>query len=308
MIPLADPPPIQGLSSLQKAILKTFAYRNVFSYPITFYQTLSFLNYEALPEQDRPKTFEDFKEAFVSLVKNKKILFRDNFFYTNKIDVLLRMEREKRSNDLTASALRVANILSVAPFIKLICLTGAVAAGNSPKEDDIDILIVAQKERLWITRFVVVLILKIMLLYRTDRTEAGKVCPNIFIEDSSMEWKGNRNLYTAHEVVMMKPLFDRGDYYLRFLTLNSWVKNYIGNFVFEKVDTDINIKTSNKVINVLLLSLENILMKVQLWYMKNKKTIEVTTDKLIHFNRDDNTMRILERYKIECKLLGIPSQ
>ncbi len=299
------PQPLQGLSALQRAILKTFAYRNVFSYPITFYQAFCFLNFEALPEQDKPKTFEDFKDAFVSLVKNKKILFRDNFFYTDKIDVLLRLEREKRSLDLTASAQKVANFLGLFPFIQLICLTGAVAAGNSPKEDDIDILIVAKKERLWLTRFVVVLALKLARIYRTDRHEAGKICPNIFIEDSSLEWVGNRNIYTAHEIAMMKPLFDRGHFYLQFLSQNAWVTNYLGNLVFEAVQTPIQ-KANHGFFNRALDHLEILLMKVQLWYMQNKKTVEVTTDKLIHFNRDDNTMRILERYKFECQKLGIP--
>ena len=46
--------------------------------------------------------------------------------------------------------------------------------------------------------------------------------------------------------------------------------------------------------------LESILMKYQIWYMRKRKTNEVTSKSFIHFNRVDNTNRILDKY-VEIK-------
>lgn len=291
-------------SNVRQAILRTFAYRSVFSYPLTFFQCYNYLLC------DKKVDFSEFRAIFLQLLREKKLIYRENFFHTGGIDVLQRLERKKRSDHLLGKAQKIAGLLSFIPSVKLVCLTGAVAAENSPKDDDIDLLIVTSVSRLWLTRFIVVTLLKLMRSYRADGSEAEKVCPNIFLEESALEWDQARNIYTAHEALLMKPLVDKGGYYFRFLQSNAWVRAFLPNVEFETLDASpagaSSAESNQHSLNGLLgHALETLFMKLQLWYMRNRKTKEITTDRVIHFRRDDNTDWVMAKFESECKKLGV---
>lgn len=273
---------------VKKAILKTFAYRSIFSYPLTFHQTYSYLI------SDSPINFQDFKKAFINLLEDRTIFHKNNLFYVSDLDVMERLKKEEDSKKLLATAIEVSKILKFIPWIKLVSVTGAVAAGNTYKSDDIDVLIVASQDRLWLTRFFTVLMLKILKLYRRDADESGKICPNIFIDEEHLEWEHAKNIYTAHEVLLMKPVFDRKNYYLKFLKANIWVREFLPHVMFDVDDVE-NFSKGYRL--DVLITLEYILMKLQLWYMQKKKTKEITTEQLIHFRRDDHAEWILKSFK-----------
>ncbi len=180
------------------------------------------------------------------------------------------------------------------PWIQFVGITGAISAFNAPKNDDIDLFIVTKKDRLWITRGFVFLILKILGELRTDKNPDMKICPNILIDESKLGWSSSkRNVYVAHEIAMMYPLLNRNNTYFRLIKENDWIFNYFGN-------TSVTIPEKFEALkskNILLLGLEDLSRSLQLKYMSKKKTSEVTNKYLIHFNRDDSTSPILKEYK-----------
>ncbi|MBI4091177.1 hypothetical protein HY419_00330 [candidate division WWE3 bacterium] len=284
---------------LRKAILTTLAYRNVFGYPLTFYQIYTYL---LAPE---PLDFGEFKRNLVELLEDKSVKYDSNFFHLGDVKVAERIRREEESKTLFDEACKVTGRLGVIPFVKLVCVTGAVAAGNADTNGDIDILIVTSAGRLWLTRFLVVTLLKLFRVYRTDKHEGGKICPNIFIDESDLSWNINRNEYIAHEVLLMKPALDKGDYYFKFLGSNLWVNNFLPHHNLSHITDIPESRPGEKEKRGLKDFLEKILMKVQLWYMRNKKTNEITTQRLIHFRRDDHTNRILNSFKENLQKLKL---
>lgn len=145
--------------------------------------------------------------------------------------------KQKISKIKIDKATKIANLLSKIPTIKLICATGSIAIDNAKPDADLDLFIVTANNALWLTRPIVFVLLKTLRLRRTTKLPEhnskkvkDKVCDNLWIDESALEIpESKRNLYTAHEVLQAKPLFDRGDYYQKFIHANSWTKKYLAN-------------------------------------------------------------------------------
>ncbi len=120
------------------------------------------------------------------------------------------------------------------PIVRLLGITGSVSANNAKKNDDIDIFIITAPHTLWITRPLFLLYLEIKGIRRRRGTplhdQKDLICPNLWLDSTNLKInKQDQNLYTAHEVLQVKPLIDKSQTYQRFLKTNSWVKRFLGN-------------------------------------------------------------------------------
>lgn len=270
------------------AIRKTLAYRAVFRYPLSYHQLYSTLI------TNKKFKHDFFDKELSKLVKKGYIGYRDGKYFDKRIKPVSWDTRNKSAIADIKKASQVAKILKKIPWIKLLCVTGSVAAFNADKDADIDIFIVTKKHRLWLTRGFVATILKTLGIYQKG-SGPGKVCPNLLIDDETLEWPEKfRSIFTAHEIVLMHPLINRSNTYFDFLSANTWIKNYLGNFNFEheKKPTGDQLGTS-RIVNVL----EKLAQYLQLKYMKPKRTNEIIEKHMLHFRKNDNTSWIIESYK-----------
>lgn len=280
---------------VENAILATIGYRSIFNYPMSFYQLNNFL---ISKRRVNPVVLQD---ALNYLVKMRKIGVKSGRYYLYKTKHVLWKKRYNNSVKLFKKATQIVDILSKIPWIKLIGVTGAVAAFNSVKDDDIDFFIVTKRRRLWITRGFVFVILKILGQLRSDENPNRKICPNIFVDESNLAWnRSARNVYVAHEIVMLHPVFDRDQTYFKFMQKNDWVFKYFGNL--QPLDFKLRKEKGNK--NLAMYLLEELAYKMQVTYMKDKKTKEITTRNIIHFMKVDNTDAILSEFKRVKKRVG----
>lgn len=129
-----------------------------------------------------------------------------------------------------------ARIFGAMPTVSAVFVTGGLAVGNAKKEDDIDFLIITKSDWLWTTRFVLVILSKLLGRYthkrvrREDTTSAdtNTWCLNMWLDETALALpKDHRNLYTAHEVVQALCVLDKKHIADRFLTENSWAKKYM---------------------------------------------------------------------------------
>src|SRR3989344_6821464 len=276
--------------SCEEAIYNTLSYSAVFSYPLSFHQLCTYLICSEKVKASVLKTELD------KLVKQRKVRFGSNRYYLSYIKPTNWYERANNTKRLLAENNYVFKILGHIPWIKLIGITGTIAANSVSKFDDIDVFIVTQSERVWITRFFVVLLLKVLGKYRTDLVPEGKVCPNIFMDESNLVWNEKaQNLYVAHEILKMIPVVNKDDIYFKFMKNNKWVFKYL-NRTYVYCGDYVPKKRRASLVDLL----DSVLMKYQIWYMRKRKTNEVTSKDFIHFNRVDNTNRILDKY-VEIK-------
>jgi len=215
--------------SVKKAVLRTLAYADVFDYPLTVSEIWQFLI-------TKKKTSLSIVQKTLNLMVKQKKLATDSQFYflsDRGQTVLKRLKREKSSLQKLKIAHRVANWLKLIPTIKMVAVTGALAMNNSAKDDDIDFLIVTGKNCLWLTRLFSVLLVELVSQRRRpgDKKVKDKICLNMFLDEAHLEVpQKEQNLFTAHEVCQLKPLWDRQEIYQKFINQNQWFQKYLANW------------------------------------------------------------------------------
>jgi len=298
---------------MKNSILKTLSYRAVFGYPLTATEIEEFLI-------AKNKTRKTKQEIILAIRKMKDITENNGYFQIKNLSSYLnnpkkfRKEREKCSREKIKLATKNLLPLGKVPSIKMVGITGSVAANNAKKNSDIDIFIICQKNTLWITRLVVVLYLKLKGVYFNTARPKNTICPNIYISIDRLNWPiSQRNLYTAHEVVMLIPIISKGKTYERFIGENLWTKRYLPNHKCFKLKArlqTLNYKLSAKMLFAICYwLLDKILMTLQLKYMKKHGQItnEVLTRDLIHFKKVDSKNKVLDNYKKILERLNINS-
>jgi predicted nucleotidyltransferase len=278
--------------SCDRAIKKTLTYRSIFNYPMSRYQLYTFLITK--------KYFDErfFRKSLRRLVKKDHIKAKDGKYYLPSVRPVSWKLRDKYSRDLLDETEKIVKMLRVIPWIKMLAVSGSVAVNNAVKDDDIDIFIITQKKRLYLTRFFTFLILKIVNKYAQGKEQKRKLCCNLFVDETNIKWQKNKqNLYIAHEVLNLHPLIVRDEMYFKFLKENFWAQKYFKNWQITLPQRFSPAKDSQ---SKFLDFLEDFLRNLQLGYMKKKKTTEVTTKDLIHFNKHDHTADILEQYRQEA--------
>ena len=189
-------------------------------------------------------------------------------------------------------AKHIARFLSFYPTILLIAITGSLAVDNAREDDDLDLFIITSANTLWLTRLIVIPLIGIFFKRRLPKYQisniksqiADAVCLNLWLDDSALAVpKNKRSLYTAHEVLQAKPLFDRGGAYAKFIHANSWTSKYLANAhtaISHQFTANSNSKKNKLLLstaNCILSALNFVCYKIQYSYMKSKITRETIT-------------------------------
>jgi hypothetical protein len=213
------------MNKIQTAILRTLAYADVFNYPLTLKELHRFLIGKKTDSQGLKKTLKTLK----------KISSRgDYFFLKNKEkNVYLRRKRKKWSQGKWLLARKVASWLRLIPWIKMVTVTGNLAMDNAEQDDDVDLLIITAKKRLWLTRLLTNFLVEIVANRRRpgDKEVKDKICLNMFLDENHLKLPvKEQNLFTAHEVCQLKPLWVRNQLYQRFIQENLWCQRFLPNW------------------------------------------------------------------------------
>lgn len=262
----------------RQATLATLLYADIFDYPLTRSDlaTWSVKRKESSLPKEAGK-----KGQFVFLPGRAKL-------------VPIRMRREQAAIEKWTIAQKAGTMLRYIPTIQLVGVTGGLAMDNAKEHDDIDFFFIVSNGSLWISRLLA--IVTIELLGRRRRRGAIKVkdmiCLNMFMTRASLAIpKAEHDLYVAHEVLQMKPLWERGGVYGLFLRQNSWVKRFLPNAWHKKCriqNAEFRMKENTSIFTIQLLKfMEPLARMIQLWYMKKHRTTEVIGDMMLRFHPKD---------------------
>ncbi len=283
-----NPRPRAKEKACDRAIQKTLAYSAVFNYPVSKFQLYTFLRTRSNFEE------EFFEKSLRRQVKKGHVKARDGKYYLPQNRPVSWNLRDKYTKDLLGESKLGFSLLNKIPWIKMLAVTGAVASNNAGKDDDIDIFIVTQKNRVWLTRFFTYVILKIIDKYAQGKNNQRKFCCNLFVDETKIKWpEDKQNAYIAYEIASMHPIIDRTQTYFRFLKQNDWIFSYFKNYHITFPEKLKKLAAGSFWVD----RLEDLARKFQLNYMKSKKTTEVTTKHLIHFNNHDHTETVLQQFK-----------
>jgi len=252
-----------------KAIWQTLSYSDQYDYPLTAEEINHWLTIRS--------SLSMVKRKLSHLVKIGQVQVKEDYFFLpGRREILaLRRQREIWSAQKQPIIKKTVQRLRLLPGIKFIGLTGALAMNNSEEEGDIDLLIITAKNTLWLVRLLIILSSPLLGIKRrkyADKEVKNKICFNLFLDESSLKVEPE-NLFIAHEICQLKPLYSKDQLYERFLAANIWVKNYlpqaIENFQFSAVNF-----SSNSNFQFLIWGINWLAFKIQYFYMRSKITTE----------------------------------
>lgn len=277
------------------SIFKTLIYSDVFDYPLTKEEIWKFL----IGEKISKKSFE--KSLSINIFPPVKWKHRNGFYFLSGQEKIVgkRVGKKKESQKKLSSAKKIIQKLSLVPTVSFIGISGGLALENSEKNDDIDLFVITSKNTLWITRLILVFLLIIMGQYRgRGKKESQKVCLNMLIDEESLSFpKKRQDLYTAHEIVQLRPVLNRNNVYEKFMNANRWVKKFLPNAMDGIKNYESRIKKEQNPLFVF----EKLAKTLQLWYMKKHRTKETVESHFLAFHPFDYKSFVLKEYNKRLK-------
>ncbi len=265
--------------SLANTEVFSVVYHDIFDYPLSFPDLIKWRAGETETNDSK-----------------LQVLYKNGYYFLEGKEGLIykRILRERISKKKLGIARKASRVLSFIPTIKMIAVTGSLAMYNSTDESDIDLLVVTQKGRLWITRIISYSLLKIFgqnVRSAGDKNQKDKLCLNMWMDESDLVWKKrDRNVYSAHEIGQILPLINRDKTYEKFLQKNAWILKFWPNSV--KIGVSKSHTSERK---VKFNFFEKIAFLLQRQYMNSKMTREVVTPTRALFHPQDWGRVILDR-------------
>lgn len=299
--------------SCKNAILRTLIYSDLFNFPLNKEELWYFLKTNS--SYSKP-TFDYLLREASDNIKKKNGLF---FLKGHGEAVLLRKERQKISQKKINVARRVANVLSFIPTILFVGLSGSIASGNAAATDDIDFFIIVKKNKLWVSRFFILLFLEFLRVRRTkwDKRAENKVCVNLLVDETQLEFVSDRHdLYTAHEIAQLVPFINKNTTYEKFLNKNEWIQDFMPNtnIQFKNIpkieyrnETKLWYQVFTVFFNFISYLLEPFVKSFQKWNIAKTRTTETISDTFLAFHPFDYRQYILGLYFQKLKQYHIPA-
>jgi len=207
---------VSPAASVEHAVLQALAYADIFDYPLRAAEVHRYLIGVAVGP-------EALDLALHGAVLGNQ-LSRVGDFYTlpgREGTVATRTWRQRRSESAWPRAMHYARLIAGLPFVRMVAVTGELAMDNVDVGSDIDFFIVTESGRVWSSRLLAVAVA------RYARPRGDVVCPNYLLAANALELT-ERNLYSAHEVAQMVPVYGLA-VYDELRAQNGWVLDFLPN-------------------------------------------------------------------------------
>jgi len=305
-------------SDLDHAIFFTLCYSDYFNFPLNkeeIYQRLpkvwdwpfltgsklksNKLNFE-INKSNFERSLEKLEKTqkIKQLVKDKKIYY---FLNGRQNLVKLRISKEKIAKKRQPTINQTSNWLQRFSTIKAIALTGSSSLNNASLNDDFDFCLIVRKNTLWISRFFVILLAKVLgkqpqidAQAKNDNKQAW--CFNLWLDESSLNIVNRGfSIYQAYELIQMRWLVDKGGFKEKILAQNQQLTDLIN--IDNSKQTSIN--SQNTTVDYLLWPINLILyffQKVYRFFVFGKEDFFLNKHQA-HFNEYGRQKSIFREVK-----------
>jgi predicted nucleotidyltransferase len=208
----------KNLTQLRSSIIRTLAYYDIFSYPLTATEIYYNLG-------SNHTNLDEIKNELKNLSSYNIIYSKEEFFQLTDDEKYIL--RRKKGNELAKrrlkTAKKVSDLISRFPFIRGILLSGSISKGFMEEDSDIDYFIITYPNRVWFSRLILMLFKKLFLF------NSKKIfCINYFVDSEKLEIE-EKNIFTATEIVTLLPTYGK-KIYDEFYEKNYWVKEFYPNY------------------------------------------------------------------------------
>lgn len=232
----------------EKAIVETIKFYGLLERPLTEMELHRYLSARSgkISFFDLIKTVQNSPAVKESISQRNGLLF-----FGKKDPTASRIKKIKISQQKWKILKRKIKWLSLTPFYRAILLTGSMNLFNCVPRSDFDLLIIAPKNRIWLSRFFFVAVCELFGMRRKTGKTKNRFCLNCFICEDHLEIPKKakpRNFYSAQEYSRAKALLQKENFiFANFQKENGWIKNFLKNYPWPE-----NLPQKNNFINIFL--------------------------------------------------------
>lgn len=246
----------ENFLDIKEAIVKTIAYFDMFDFPLTAREI-----WQGLEMKCELETVIEALESGIKNVDYKNGLY---FFAGRSFILNTRQERYNATDRKFKRALLAAKIYKFIPWVKMVAVGNLMGAHNLREDSDIDLFIITESKRIWLTRFFCAALAGILGLRPKPGRVRDKICLSFFISEQALDLsglmldcplsqpfphsyfmgerssplprsmsgggQGRGDIYFIHWLAGLTPFYEKDGIYDKFILSNSWLGGYLPNW------------------------------------------------------------------------------
>jgi len=214
--------------ALRGAITRVVAFFDIFDFPVTAQEIWKFCDWQC-----------GLDEVVNFLNESNDFLEQNAVFYflPGRADLCdKRIEKIIIAQKKYQKAMHVTKLFRFIPWIKMIAISNVIGQDNVKEESDIDLFVITEPNRIWITRFVSVVMLKILGLRPKPNDVQDKICLSFFVSENNLNLKNlqiDNDVYFYFWLTNLLPIHNQNNIYKKLIQANDWLwekmPNWSGN-------------------------------------------------------------------------------
>ncbi|QNR24404.1 hypothetical protein [Croceimicrobium hydrocarbonivorans] len=206
---------ISTSAQLRKSIRDTLWYFEYFKHG---------LNLDEIHKYLREKMDRESLQTELDLAVFRKEIFENEGYYALCPQSLeIRIQNKARNEKWLGIAKKMGRLIQSFPFVRAVNISGSLSKqGLTGEDDDIDYFLVTAENRVWTTKFFLMVFKKIFLL-----NSKKYFCINLLRDENHLAFK-RHNIYIATEAVSVIPL-NHPEYLSQLFKENPWLNDYFPN-------------------------------------------------------------------------------
>ena len=304
------------MNDLEKSILKTIAFFDIFSYPLTASEIFKWL-YKA----QQKYLLSDVREILkTSQILKKELATKEGFYYIKGRDHIYL--RRKQNNNLAERKFRkvvyLAKVYRFVPFVRMVAICNSLAYSNASEKSDIDLFIISRRNTIWLARFFTIFIVKLLGRRPKEGNKRDTFCLSFFVDEDHLNIEhsrmGSDDIYYPYWVSTLMPVYNPDALYEKFLEANSWCKNYLPNTYPNQFSQEVRATKASKFVSLIIAFIFNppiirrwsynfyrgLQIKIidkNLKALINIDTRVIVTERMLKFYSNDNRELFTKKWK-----------
>ena len=206
------------LAAASSSMVLTLVYFSLFKHPLREEELLAYTHFYSISREEGQAAIRSLlDQGILESCEGMLCLHGDRHL------TAIRAEREARAAQWQPRVRRSIRVLSHLPFLRGLSISGSLSKGTQDQDGDIDFFVLTAPNRLWITRFCVSLLLKVL-----PKSQRENFCLNYILPEDRLSIP-DRSLFSATEVAFLKPVLN-GELFSAFFEMNRWVTSFYPNW------------------------------------------------------------------------------
>ena len=302
----------------QKNIKIPLLFFDLYDYPLTAVEVWQW-------QFQNSQSLGSVKTELENMAKTGILDFKQSFYFLpgKEENVIKRLDRYNIADEKYKKLKVIGWFLSRCPYVKMMAVCNTLAYSNAEDDSDIDLFIVTAKNRIWLTRFWCIALLKLCRLQPDPKNMKNKLCLSFFVTEDALDLKNYMlpekdnwpDIYFLFWFITLYPVYDSGKVFEKLWQENSWVKDFFPEAkpaqVNKRREIGVNlicrgVKKFKEAVTSIMGNkfYKNVQLKVlpkKLHELMNKDTRVIMNDKVLKFHDNDSREKIRENVELRMK-------